>query len=235
MGPILLCPELQESSGSVFFATGGVSSGCKVWPVEPGLASHSTAFGLDDWRFFLLISTRWVLHITTCWTDFATCWLDICFQLTLLPPPPQVPLEEVHEALGQEDLLHRVQHHRNLDKCHGQGVGVRPHGRYQRNPKTLRLRRAAETDSDRLRLGHLPDSNPSPQHVGKPLTGPRIRDVAVDGFNQCGGWSSEVKAAQRKNQVCGDIHEDVEDDGSFGELVQSAGLESAGEGRPISW
>lgn len=98
--------------------------------------------------------------------------MDLIFRLSLVPLPSQVPLEEVHEALRQEDLLHRVQHHGNLYVRHRQGVCMRPHGRYQRDPEALRFCRTAETDGNCLSLGYLPDSEGSAQDVWKPLAKP---------------------------------------------------------------
>lgn len=98
--------------------------------------------------------------------------LDLYFQFISRLVSPQIPPEEVYESLRQEDLLHRIQHHRDLYVCHRQGVCMRPHGCYQRNAETLCFRRTTETNCNCLSLGHLSDCGGPPQDVWEPLTDP---------------------------------------------------------------
>lgn len=56
--------------------------------------------------------------------------------------------------------------------------------------------------------------------------------MSVDRLDDWVGWSGEVEAAQREDQIGREVNEDVKDNRAFWEPIQSSGLESVGERRP---
>ncbi|KAM9879065.1 hypothetical protein VDGL01_06907 [Verticillium dahliae] len=143
--------------------------------------------------------------------------------------PVQVPTEEVHQPLGNEDLFNRVQQQGNLDQCHGQVVGVPPHGGHQRDAEARRLGGAAEANGDRLITRHAPHAQRAAQ---EPRAEASVGDAGVDGPRQSEGRPRGDEAQHGEEGVQGEVHEDGKDDARGRRVLQGAGVEGAGEGRP---
>lgn len=123
--------------------------------------------------------------------------------LTLLPPPFQIPLEEIDQDLCHEHLLNGVQQHGNLNIRPRQVVRAGPHGTHQRDSKARRLGCSAEAHGDGLFSGHLFGLEGHGQVF--------LKEGSVDeGFGGAGG----EEADEGEDDIEGDVDEDVEEDGA---------------------